>query len=449
MLDTSYLFENGMYKKAEACPEVYTKKGESREICGREVKRAGIWDPARSLESCGIMISKDHPVLVETKFNGHRGIYEFSDGKGCFFSKKEGCHHELLPKETSDLLTAYLAKKKVKEAILDGEMFLERCMIDGKETIPNIGKQHEAVAGDHPEMLGNCTFAFKLFDIIRLDGRDVSDLPLAGRKKVLKKLIPSPIEANINGKSVMGKNVSIDPVMGSEMTSIDEVAKYTCAVTARGEEGVVMKDLDGTYDWRGAKKENRSGWWKLKEMLDIDAEVVKACLGENKKTAQHALRYRNLHLGVCENDDCTKLAPLTDKGASLTITGGDFSGDKKFDKNIHYPIVDMIKSKKAKPVGDAWVHVDDAMAQPEHKYSQDEYEFMAGEIKDPATGQIGLPKCVKIPLHAMIVSVVGTEVNPPSGKNKYPVLQGPPKLNIMRADKTRPNDLSYVRNFIT
>jgi len=542
MLAESYFFQNGIYKKAEACPEVYTKKGESREICGKEVKRAGKWDPARSLESCGVMVSKDHPVDVETKFNGHRGIYEFFDAnavfkdvvkkyneheneynehikelgkenepvkdyvngrnflvfngsdpginrllgksigksivesgmdypidalvkiiekyntdgilpftgaEGCFFSKKEGCHHELLPKEASNLLTDYLTTKGINEAILDGEMFLERCMIGGKETIPNIGKQHEAIAGDHPEMLESCNFAFKLFDIVRLDDKDVSDLPLSERKKVLKKLIPAPINANVGGKSATGKNISIDPIVGKEMTTIKAITDYVCDVTARGEEGVVIKDMDGTYDWRGAMKENRLGWWKLKEMLDIDAEVTKACLGENKKTAQHALRYRNLHLGVCENDDCTKLAPLTDKGASLTITGGDFSGDKKFDKNIHYPIVAMIKSKQAKPIGDEWVHVDDAMAQPEHKYTRDQYEFMAGGLIDPITGKVGLPRCVKLPLHAIILSVIGTEVNPPSGKKKYPVLQGPPKLNILRTDKMKPNDLMYVKNFIT
>lgn len=503
MLTTSDFFSKGFYKKAQACPEKYTKGKKPAIICGKTITEKGKWDPSTSFGKCPVDVSTDNPAIVETKFNGNRGIFEFRNGDGCFFTNKTLCLQKPIPRETSKLLVEYLEKKGVKDVILDGEMFLEKCVENGVESIPPIGMQTEAIKGDHPEVLDTCTFTFKLFDIVQLDGKDVWKEPLSKRKEILQKLIPTPIMGKVTydpatddytvlpaGKA--GKNVSIDPVIpvpwkkgkpapvATTATDKDEIVDFVCEVTGRGEEGAVIKDPDGEYTWLGATESsaNKIGWWKLKQMLDIDAEVFEACLGNKEKTYQHALRYRNLHLGACENDDCTKLAEITERGVSLTTNDGDFHGEGNFDALIHDPIVQMIKNGAATQLGTDWVHVDDAMAAPLPYYKREKFEQLAGKVVDPATGKtidpgiidpniinpatglpdtIGLPSCVALPLHALIVSVVTQGVNPPkatkgkskSKKGKYPTLQGPTKLSTLRDDKGVPNSLQYVEGFIT
>jgi len=441
VLTKSSFFTNGFFKKANPCPDVYTKKGqEDHVICGKKAGRSGRWDPSESLKKCNLRISTENPMIVETKFNGHRGIHEFRDGKGCLFTNKIGCHGQLLPKHVNDLLVEHYKKHGITEAITDGEMFLGKCKRGNHIIVPDIGKQHEAISGDHPEFLDNCTFTFKLFDVLKLNDRDVSDLPLTERKKILKKVFPKNIEANIDGRSVMGVNVAIHPIHGHVMDNVDDVVEYACKKTVVGEEGVMLKEPDQAYDWKGYtdKKPSRSGWYKLKEELDIDAEVFRACLGNVGKTGQHAFRYRNIHLGVCADKDCDTLVSITKDGASLSVSGGDFSGFNKWDRNLHDPILTMIKNGRGKPVGQ-WRLADEVTTKL--GFIPNFFDELIGDVKDK-DGRKGLPKCVDLPKHEIILSVVGTDVN--INENGKPTLQGPPKLHILRPDKKFPNDVNYV-----
>lgn len=449
MLMDSTFFKQGFYKKADPCPDVFIKKGqEDTIVCGKQAGRAGKWDPLASVKACNLHVSELHPVIVETKFNGHRGIYEYTKGRGCLFSNKTGCHEQLLPKLVNRLLVDHLKKEKIYDIVLDGEMFLEKCEVtrkgEKKLVVPDIGKQHEAVVGDHPEFLKNCNFTYKTFDILRLNGTDVSQMALETRKGMLKKVLPKSLEANVDGISMLGKNVSVDPIHGKMMSSVEEIAKYACEKTVKGEEGVVIKEPDQPYDWKGRTEKNpeRSGWYKLKEQLDIDAEVMRACLGNVGKTGLHAFRYRNLHLGVCADVDCKNLVPITDKGASLSVTGGDFSGLAKWDRNVQDPILQMIKNGRVKPSG-GWRYVDDVAKNIKVKHST--FDDLVANITD-GSGKKGLPTCVNLPLHEMILSVVGTDVN--VNANGKPTLQGPPKLHILRKDKKVPNDVNYVLSLL-
>lgn len=474
MLATSEFFTKGMFKKAIACPEMYTKDAKPKVICGVTSTERGKWDPSASLGSCKMSVSKDAPMIAEMKFNGNRGIFEFRNGEGCFFTENTNCIQKVLPRETGNLLASHLKSKGIESAILDGEMFIEKCTKGGKVTIPNIGKQTEAIKGDHDDTIRDCIFTYKIFDVIQIDGKDVAGQPLVDRKDVLAGLISSSITGRVSKDPVTkeyavapspdaSKNVSIDPMIpvpwvpgtpappSTTLESQEDIVKFVCDVTRRGEEGTVIKDPKSKYDWIGktGSKDERTGWWKLKDMIDIDAEVFKACLGNLGKTAEHALRYRNLHLGVCEDPGCTKLAPITDSGASLTTTSGDFSGLPKFDKLIHFPIVEMINRGTAVQDGTGWTHVSDATSVPTKMHTQAEFDKMTGGMIDPATGTLGLPQCVNLPAHSLIVSVVTTEVNPPKKGMKYPTLQGPPKLKNLRDDKRLPNTLSYVEGLIT
>jgi len=73
-------------------------------------------------------------------------------------------------------LSACIAKElKVKDAILDGEIVA----LDGS------GRP-----AFYSLMKRECSAVYYAFDILLLNGRDVRDLPLVERKKILRKVIP-------------------------------------------------------------------------------------------------------------------------------------------------------------------------------------------------------------------------------------------------------------------
>jgi bifunctional non-homologous end joining protein LigD len=73
-------------------------------------------------------------------------------------------------------LSACIAKElKVTDAVLDGEL----CALDGS-----------GGPAFYDLMKRQCQAVYYVFDILWLNGRDVRDLPLVERKKILRKVIP-------------------------------------------------------------------------------------------------------------------------------------------------------------------------------------------------------------------------------------------------------------------
>jgi DNA ligase-1 len=151
--------------------------------------------------------------------------------------------------------------------ILDGETLL---MGPGgspqvfQESMSRFGA--EAV-GDRPDLT-----AF-FFDCLHLDGADLVDEPLLGRREVLTGLVP---EANL-----VGSIVTSDP---------EEADRFFADTVARGFEGVVVKDPAQPYEAgrRGA------GWLKVKPTHTLDLVVLAAEWGSGRRQGWLS----NLHLGA-------------------------------------------------------------------------------------------------------------------------------------------------------
>ena len=76
----------------------------------------------------------------------------------------------------SNDLSGFIAKElEVTDAILDGEI----CALDGAGRL-----------AFYDLMKRQCKPVYYAFDIIWLDGRDLRDLPLVERKKILRRVIP-------------------------------------------------------------------------------------------------------------------------------------------------------------------------------------------------------------------------------------------------------------------
>jgi bifunctional non-homologous end joining protein LigD len=122
-------------------------------------------------------------------------------------------------------LSACIAKElKVTDAVLDGDL----CALDGS-----------GGPAFYDLMKRQCQAVYYVFDILWLNGRDVRDLPLVERKKILRKVIPRK-------SSSVGRVSYVDR----------DALKLFELVKKRDPEGLVVKRKDGKYS-------ERTLWYKV------------------------------------------------------------------------------------------------------------------------------------------------------------------------------------------
>ena len=114
---------------------------------------------------------------------------------------------------------AALANLNAKTAYLDGEL----CGVD-KSGLPTFAHTQGATEGESGARL-----VYYAFDLLHIDGRDVSKLPLVERKTLLEPLIVGGLRPSINGHET-----------GDGELILHHAAKL-------GFEGVVSKTIDAPY----------------------------------------------------------------------------------------------------------------------------------------------------------------------------------------------------------
>lgn len=135
------------------------------------------------------------------------------------------------------------------------------------------------------------------FDVLAADGEDLLDLPYAGRRSVLDRLVPAPMRV---------RRVVVAPREGAEAAALAEAEEFARATLDRGHEGVVVKALGTPYSAgrRGA------GWVKVKPVHTLDLVVLAAEWGHGRRTG----RLSNLHLGARGPDGSFVMLGKTFKG---------------------------------------------------------------------------------------------------------------------------------------
>ncbi|WP_328635196.1 ATP-dependent DNA ligase [Streptomyces sp. NBC_00356] len=136
------------------------------------------------------------------------------------------------------------------------------------------------------------------FDVLYVDGRDLLDLPFAGRHEQLARLVPEPMRV---------RRVVVDEGEGADSAGQRGAAEAFFADTlARGHEGVVLKGLEAPYSAgrRGAS------WVKVKPVHTLDLVVLAAEWGHGRRTG----KLSNLHLGARRPDGTYAMLGKTFKG---------------------------------------------------------------------------------------------------------------------------------------
>ena len=157
--------------------------------------------------------------VYELKHDGFRALAYFASGR-CRLISRRG--NEM--KRFADLSACIAKELKVKDAILDGEIVaLDGC---GKPAFYSLMKRE-------------CPAIYYAFDVLWLNGRDVRNLPLVERRKILRKVIPR-------------KSSSVGCV-----SYVDRDALKLFELVKKGDlEGLVVKRKDGKYS-------QRTLWYKI------------------------------------------------------------------------------------------------------------------------------------------------------------------------------------------
>jgi DNA ligase-1 len=120
------------------------------------------------------------------------------------------------------------------------------------------------------------------FDVLHVDGVDLIDSPGHERLAALDRLVP---EANR-----IERLVTADPA---------EAEAFVADVLARGHEGVVVKDLDASYD----AGRRGSAWVKVKPVHTLDLVVLAVEWGSGRRKGWLS----NIHLGARDGDSFVML----------------------------------------------------------------------------------------------------------------------------------------------
>lgn len=166
--------------------------------------------------------------LHELKFDGYRMVCHLQRGKSRFWSRNQKDWTEKFPN-----LSKALKALPVTAAILDGEV-----VVVDKAGRSSFQKLQQSMKG------GAETFIFQIFDLIYLDGYNLTRVPLKERKALLEDLL--------SGVDAKGPLRYSDHVVGDG----DRFFKQACAY---GIEGIVSKLADCPYE----STRSRS-WLKVK-----------------------------------------------------------------------------------------------------------------------------------------------------------------------------------------
>lgn len=199
-----------------------------------------------------------YPVWVERKYDGVRMLLHRSSVNGRLRAAA-------FTRNGNDWLESFAGLKSLirglpaQDAIIDGELY--GVVRDPTGTYP--ASVQEVMAVFHGERLP-IQMKYVAFDVLYLNGRDTTNLPLASRRQLLANLI-TPLE----GRKLP---IPVSMASGQLANSAQDVNRLYHHFRSQGHEGVITKDLSAPYliDTRDPT------WLKRKPTLTLDLVLIGA-----------------------------------------------------------------------------------------------------------------------------------------------------------------------------
>jgi bifunctional non-homologous end joining protein LigD len=177
----------------------------------------------------------DKDWLFEIKWDGYRAITEIKKGEVKLYSRNGIDFSERFPAIVKEL------QKINHDVVIDGEIVLLN-----DKNLPDFQKLQ------HYENHLNYPLLYYVFDMLALDGKSTTDLPLTDRKALVKKLLK--------------KNNVI-----RFCDDVDEKGiSFFATAKAQGLEGIIAKKKDSTY----AKGARSKEWLKIKNVQSTESVIV-------------------------------------------------------------------------------------------------------------------------------------------------------------------------------
>lgn len=248
---------------------------------------------AERLSNGGDIVEKIGPCAIEFKFDGFRVQCHKKGGKVEIYSRKLEVMTPMFP----DVVEA-IRKLKTDEIIFEGEA------LAFNEKQNRFFSFQETMHRRRKHGVENASKEFPLyvfaFDIMHLDGEDLTLKPYSERRKMLESVFPS-------GSLKLSERKMVET--GEEIERIFEDS------TKKGLEGIMAKDLNAPYT-AGKRK---FAWIKLKKSYGksadtIDAVVVGYYLG---KGARVEFEFGGLLVAV-KNEDTGRLETVAKIGSGFS-----------------------------------------------------------------------------------------------------------------------------------
>jgi DNA ligase-1 len=228
-------------------------------------------------------------AAVEDKYDGIRAQAHISGGEVRFFSRTRDEITESFP-ELPDALAGLQ-----EDAILDGEIVAWE--EPGRACPFSVLQQRLGRKKVSDRMLREVPVAYLVFDILYANGELLIDRPLRERGQILDELLAAERktahhrDTESQSKTGQGKLVFDDkhpetnvvniiraPVIRA--SSAAQLEEHFAAAQARGNEGLMIKDLDSTY----TPGKRGKAWLKMKrELATLDVVVTAVEYGHGKR----------------------------------------------------------------------------------------------------------------------------------------------------------------------
>jgi DNA ligase-1 len=202
-----------------------------------------------------------YPVRVEYKYDGSRLQIHKWGTQIWLFSRRVVEKSQTLP----EIVDIIVKRFNAHSCIVDSEVVAvdEKGVFQPFQFLLERTVPKELAPEELARRKKKIGVTIRAFDILFLNGRDLTDLPLAERRKYLVEVVPAEYLAE-------GKNCK---------NEVDLMRFYEEALHA-GLEGIIVKSLSSVY----AAGERTYTWLKLKPERDtIDCTIVKALFGTGRR----------------------------------------------------------------------------------------------------------------------------------------------------------------------
>ena len=162
--------------------------------------------------------------LLEPKLDGARALARVAGGQVCVQSRPGNSFTARFPEIAASLADCCEGRR----VIVDGEI-----VVLDHDGLPSFSRLQRRLVAHRPTLVHQRTMPARLwlFDVLHIDGRDLTDLPYAARRAMLADLIPQ-----------RGPTLAVAPSWGGE-----EAAALLQSAVELGIEGTVSKRADSRY----------------------------------------------------------------------------------------------------------------------------------------------------------------------------------------------------------